>query len=70
MSLFMTNCVHECSEIQKIILFFFYRGRFYTDLSPLFTNICFFCQDRKQGGEGNINALISTTGFSTHIETR
>lgn len=22
MSLFMTNCVHECSEIQKIILFF------------------------------------------------
>lgn len=69
MSLFTTNCVHECSEIQKIILFIFYPGRFYKDLSPPFTNICFFCQDRKQGEAGNINALKSATGFSTHIET-
>lgn len=71
MSLFMTNCVHECAEIQKIILLIFYPGRFYKDLSPPFTNIYFFCQrdKRKQGGEGNINALKSAMGFSTHIET-
>lgn len=69
MSLFTTNCVHKCSEIQKIIWLIFYPGRFYEDLSPPFTNIYFFCKDRKQRGEGNINALKSATGFSTHIET-
>lgn len=50
MSLFTTNCVHECSEIQKIILFIFYPGRFYEDLSPPFTNICFFCKTENKVG--------------------
>lgn len=63
------TCVHKRSEIQEIILLIFYPGRFYKDLSPPFTKIYFFCQDRKQHGEGNINALESAMGFSIHIVT-